>query len=158
MGILLSVAVITLFLATTLPVNELSLFVLSSFYVSIIVIEFGIASGWTFYAASSLLSLILPNKLAVLPYILFFGLYGIAKYYIEKVKNVFLAYVLKFLLFNLYLLGAGSIIKSLIPAYFERIPWYAAIIVLEIAFFVYDYAYSLFIQYYHVNLKKFFKV
>ena len=60
-----------------------------------------ITNGWIFYGASCLLSLVIvPNKVALLPYIFFFGLYGLAKYYIEKIGKRPIEYILKLLFFN----------------------------------------------------------
>ena len=100
-GIVLGLSWITLFLAAFVPGMELSLFLLSTFYVVLVIKRTSITNGWIFYAASCLLSLaIVPNKAALLPYIFFFGLYGLAKYYIEKIGKRPIEYVLKLLFFN----------------------------------------------------------
>lgn len=84
-GILLGMNMIILFGATMLPGIELSLFALSSFVTAIVVMKASPKSAAIFYVASVILGgVLLPNKLALLPYALFFGYYGIAKYYIEK--------------------------------------------------------------------------
>lgn len=86
-GILLGLNMIVLFGATMLPGIELSLFALSSFITAIVVVKASPKSGLLFFMASVLLgAIILPNKLALLPYGLFFGYYGIVKYYIEKIR------------------------------------------------------------------------
>jgi len=84
-GILLGLNMIILFGATTLPGIEMTLYALSSFVTAIIVMKASPKSAAVFYVATVLLAgVLLPNKLAILPYVLFFGYYGIAKYYIEK--------------------------------------------------------------------------
>ena len=84
-GILLGLNMIILFGATMLPGIELTLYALSSFVTAIVVMKASPKSGMIFYVATVLLGgVLLPNKLAMLPYALFFGYYGIAKYYIEK--------------------------------------------------------------------------
>ncbi|MBK5246956.1 MAG: hypothetical protein JJE49_06810 [Peptostreptococcaceae bacterium] len=84
-GVLLGLNMIILFGATMLPGIELSLYALSSFVTAIVVMRASPKSATVFYVATVLLGgVLLPNKLAMLPYALFFGYYGIAKYYIEK--------------------------------------------------------------------------
>jgi hypothetical protein len=155
-GILLAFAVISLFLATIVPTNTLSFYALSSFFVAIIIIQFGIKSGWIFYIASSLLSLILlPDKAGLIPYLAFFGLYGIIKFYIEKLNKIVLEYILKLGFFNFALLIAIFLVKQF---FLDRInidfPWWIIIFALEIAFIAYDYVYTLFIQFYNTKLKR----
>lgn len=158
-GILLALTVITLFLAAVLPVNELSLYALSSFFVSIIIIEFGIGAGWIFYMSSCLLSLIvIPNKLALIPYVAFFGAYGVIKYYIEKIDKVVIEYILKISYFNIFALTALYFVKKLFLNDFNNFPWWAVIAGMEVAFVAYDYVFTLFIQYYNNKLKKVLKV
>jgi len=84
-GVLLGLNMIILFGATMLPGIEMTLYALSSLVTAIIVMKASPKSAAVFYVASVLLAgVLLPNKLAILPYALFFGYYGIAKYYIEK--------------------------------------------------------------------------
>ena len=72
-GILLALTVIILYAESVMPTSKLSLYALSSFFVSVIVIESGIRAGWIFYVASSLLALIIiPDKIALIPYLVFF--------------------------------------------------------------------------------------
>lgn len=84
-GILLALSVITLFGATTMPGIELTLYLLSSVYVTIVVIELKPRMAFLFFFASLILSFVLiPNKVGLIPYLFYFGIYPVAKYYIEK--------------------------------------------------------------------------
>lgn len=155
-GIMLAFTVISLFLATVVPTNTLSFYALSSFFVAIVVLQLGIKSGWIFYFASSLLSFILlPDKAGLIPYLAFFGLYGIIKFYIERLNKNVLEYILKIGYFNFSLLLALLFLKQF---FLERIkvdfPWWVIILALEIAFIAYDYVYTLVIQYYNTKLKR----
>jgi len=152
-GVLLAIVIITLFLATTSPVNEMSLYALSSFFVSVVIVELGIRAGWVFYLASCLLSLILPNKMALVPYILFFGIYGIIKYYIEKLNRLVLEYVFKLLYFNVFVFAVAFFARGLIPVNLEKYPWWILLAAVEVVFVVYDYAYTLFVQYYMSRIR-----
>jgi hypothetical protein len=87
-GICLAGSVLSLFLASIVPGAELTLYAVSSLFVAVMIIEAGMRGGWMMYSGTILLCLIIiPNKLAVIPYIFFFGLYGIIKFYAEKNKH-----------------------------------------------------------------------
>ena len=100
-GIMLAASWLTIFLATFIPGVELSLFALSSFFVVLVIGQTTVGNGWIFYLSTCILSLaIIPDKTAVFPYIVFFGLYGLVKYYAERIGKRPVEYVLKFLFFN----------------------------------------------------------
>lgn len=108
-GVFLALSMVTLFLATITPGIELTLYTLSSFFVAFVVIETDIKGGWVFYFASVLLSAILiPNKAAILPYAMFFGLYPVVKYYIEGKRTPYkwLELLIKLAFFN-FIFGVG---------------------------------------------------
>ena len=98
--------------------------------------------------------MIVPDKISIVPYALFFGGYGIIKYYIEKLDRIILEYILKFLFFNacacIVLLAAGSLFKAEPIVAFS---WWLLIIAGEIVFFIYDFVYTLFINYYRDKLR-----
>lgn len=155
-GILGALALISLFIATVMPTNRIALYALSSFFISVAIVESGVKAGWLFYGSTTLLALIiLPEKLGLLPYVIFFGFYGIAKYYIEKLDKIFLEYILKFIYFNLCLGIAWLLIRQLFIAELTvKLPWFVVIIALEIIFLIYDFVYTLFIAYYRDRLKR----
>jgi hypothetical protein len=138
-----------------MPTNRLSLYALSSFFVAVSIIESGVRAGWLFYAATSLLALIIiPDKLGIVPYAIFFGSYGIIKFYIEKLGRIVLEYILKFAFFNACMGIAIWAVSDLFGfAVSSKLPWWLLIIALEIVFFVYDYVYTLFIGYYRDKLR-----
>lgn len=155
-GILGALAVICLFLATVLPTSRLSLYALSSFFISIVVIEAGIKAGWLFYIATTLLSVILvPDKLEIIPYAVFFGVYGVIKCYIEKINKLILEYLLKFAYFNLCMAVAVLFIRQVFMESIQiQLPWWAIIAALEVVFLIYDVVYTMFIAYYKDKLRK----
>ena len=113
-GVLGALAVVCLFLAAYLPAGRMGFYTISSFFCGIIIIEFGGRAGWAFYTASSLLSLILvPDKLGIIPYIFFFGIYAIIKYYIEKLDNMLPEILLKLAFFNLCLGLAYLLVRQI---------------------------------------------
>lgn len=155
-GILGALAVISLFFATILPTNRLSFYALSSFFISIVIIENGIKYGWLFYMATALLAAVLvPDKLEIIPYVIFFGIYGIIKYHIEKINKLPVEYILKFAYFNLCLAAAILFIRQVFAESIKiALPWWLLIAAFEIVFLVYDVVYTMFISYYKNKLRK----
>jgi len=82
----------------------------------ILVLSYISGKGHAFssYIAVSLLSLFLcPNKETVLCFICFFGYYPMLRYYIEKIKNRFIEYLIKLAVFNAAAVGVYFLILFL---------------------------------------------
>ncbi len=153
-GILLAFTVICVFLAAVLPTSKLSLYAVSSLFMAVIVIEFGTRAGWAFYLASAILSALLVPRLEVIPFIVFFGVYGLIKLYIERIHSRALEYVLKLGYFNICLILGLVFLKELILNGVNlTAPVYIVAAILEVVFIVYDYIYTLFIRFYGTKLK-----
>lgn len=161
-GLLSALTLISLFFATVMPTNKLSLYALSSFSAAVIVIEFGITKGWLFYGTTSLLALIIiPDKISVIPFIAFFGIYGVIKFHIERIKSLVIDYIIKLAYFNACLAAAVLAAKELLlgaDSQLDKLPVWIIVIIAEVVFLVYDYVYTLFIQYYNTRLKKMLKI
>lgn len=155
-GILMALTVIVLYAATVVPTNRLSLYAISSFFVSVVVMEYGAKSGWLFFAATGLLALaVVPAKLELIPYFIFFGVYGIIKYYIESLNRLALEYGLKLLFFNVSIGAAALLVKEFFLSSIKTdFPWLIVILAGEVVFIVYDYAYTLIIRYYREKIRK----
>jgi len=92
-------------------------------------------------------------------YIIFFGIYAIVKYYIEKLNNLAVEYVLKYVYFNAVLIISYVAVKFIfIRSLNLKYPWIVIILALEVAFLIFDYVYTLFIQYYRTKLKSILKI
>lgn len=88
-GICLAFAVICVSAASIVPGAEMTLYAISGLFTGVIVLETGVKGGALFYVGAVLLSLVFsPNKVNVIPYIFFFGIYGFIKYYAEKLRSV----------------------------------------------------------------------
>lgn len=154
-GILLAFTVICVFLAATLPTAKLSLYAISSLFMAVIIIESGVKAGWVFYLASAILSALLVPRLEVIPFIVFFGVYGLVKLYFERVHNRVIEYILKLVYFNVCLaLGLIFLKEIIMNGVSLTAPVYIVAAVLEAVFLVYDYIYTLFIRFYGTQLKQ----
>lgn len=156
-GILTALGAVSLFLENVLPTGKLGFYVFAGFVLSIVIMECGLAYGWVSYAAVSLLSfLLVPEKTAVLPYALFFGLYSMMKSHIERLDKIIFEWILKFVFFNLSLYFIWNVAVSLllIPEnILNSFSVYLIAAVLQVAFFLFDWIFTFWIQYYHNKIQ-----
>lgn len=152
-GVLLALSIVTLFAATWIPGIELTLYTISSFYVAFIMIEISQGAGWLFYAASLMLGfMIIPNKTGIIPYALFFGLFAMVKFYIERSKKLPqpAEIILKLLFCNLSFISGIVLFGELFLGTI-RVPDVALPILFigaQIFFLAYDYLFTLVINFY----------
>lgn len=155
-GICTALAVIFMFGASFVPGIELTLYLISSLFTAVMVIETGAAGGLAVFAASSLLGLILvPNKLALVPYIFCFGYYAVLKLYIERIKSGVLQITLKVIYFAAVLLIGLLVFQSVLTAGIHMPDWpvgglIAAGLVMMI---LYDYVMTFLISWYRRRFK-----
>lgn len=150
-GILLALNVILLLLVNVIPMNTLFLLGLASLPIAVVIMELGPGAGIIFYVGSVLLSfIVMVNKSQWILYVFTFGVYGLVKYLIEKDRNFVMEYIMKLVAANILIIITYSILK-----FFVYIPVnLITIAIFEIAFIVYDYVYSRFIDYYNEKLRK----
>lgn len=153
-GILLALNSILLLLVNIIPINTLFLLGLASLPIAIVIMEYGPKAGIVFYIGSVFLSfIIMVNKAQWILYIFTFGIYGLIKYIIEKDRNFLQEYVLKILAANILIIFAYIILKE-----FVYIPINIfTIFAFEMAFIIYDFVYSQFIDFYSDKLRRFIK-
>jgi len=152
-GILTALSSAVLLLENISPTGKLGFYVLSSFLLSVVIMECGAVYGWISYIAVSAVSfLIVPEKTAVLPYVMFFGIYALVKSHIERLDKLIIEWILKFAFFNISLYFLWNIAVygiGLIPGrLFEILSFAVIVIILQVLFFVFDWIFSLWTQYY----------
>lgn len=154
-GLFTAFGVICVYLSTILPVNKLYLLAIASCIIPLCVITTNIKNALITYAATSILSVLICGiKIQVIFYIVFFGLYGAVKYYIEKIRKIYIEYILKFVFFNAVLIFMFFIYKLFFPNLLKlNISIYLVFIGIQIVFLVYDYILTLFINAAHKKLK-----
>ncbi|MDD4439668.1 MAG: hypothetical protein PHS04_16790, partial [Tissierellia bacterium] len=114
-------------------------------------VEFGGKTGIIFYMASCISGFFLTfNKVEIITYICFFGIYSIIKHYIEtKILNKYISYALKIASFNISLLLMYFIVKLFINL---PLQWWM-ILSAQVLFIIYDYAFTIFINQYMNSIK-----
>ncbi|MDO4541220.1 MAG: hypothetical protein Q4C00_00125 [Bacillota bacterium] len=154
-GIMTAFTVMILFGAMIVPNLKLFLYGLSSLPMAVVVMECDKKTGLLFYVASALLCFILlPDKVAALPYIVVLGLYGLIKAVAEGSPNTLTEWLIKIIYFNASLsLYLWLIIKIFIPNISFPIPLWIIIIGAEAIFVAYDFIYSYCVSFYEKSLR-----
>lgn len=156
-GICLAGSVLSVLIASVVPGAELTLYAVSSLFVAVMILEAGMRGGWMLYAATILLGLILiPNKLALIPYIFFFGLYGIIKFYAEKNRLPVMQVGIKAMVF-LAVFGIGYLFFRELFFGNIRLPDFPTpvLVVAGLAFlFLYDFIFTQVIQLYRRRVRR----
>lgn len=147
-GLFTAFGVICIYLSTLLPVNKLYLLAIASCIIPLSVITTNIKNALIIYTATSALSLLICGfKIPVILYIIFFGLYGTIKYYVEKMRKIYLELLLKLIFFNIVMFSMFIIYKLFFPNVLKlNISIYFIIIGAQFAFLIYDYVLTLFID------------
>lgn len=131
--------------------NTLFLLGLASLPIAIVIMNWGPKTGFVFYLGSIILGfIVINNKAHWIIYIFTFGVYGLIKYLVEQDRPIYVEYILKLIYANIALVAVYFIVRQFV---YVPTQWYF-ILLFEVAFLVYDYAYSLFIDYYNTKLKK----
>lgn len=152
-------SILVMLMTSILPTIEIFLLCLSSYLISILIIEADKPTATLSFLATAILgALLVPNKLIIMSYIGFFGYYGILKSYIEGLNNLVLEWVIKILIFNIMVFINYLIFIKLFANNID-LPFSLGVVVLvlQVEFVIYDYVFSMFIDYYHSKLSKMIK-
>jgi hypothetical protein len=147
-GITVALTLVILYAASILPVSTLSILTVASCLIPISIIRTSIRNTVLVYIASSMASFFLVSTNIALYYTLFFGVYGIIKYFAEKLRNIPLELILKLIGFNalLMIIYFAMIIFLGLPTI--KYPLYLIWALSQVAFLIYDYALTLIISFY----------
>jgi len=153
-----SMSLLFLYLASVLPTMRIAMYFLSSVFVMGLVIEEEIGLAVLMYIGVSLMSLLLmPNILRVLPYVFFFGHYGIGRYYIQtRIKDKIAGYIVKLLYYNValglvYLLAQQIIYEDVLST---GMAFWLFVVLAEVAFVIYDFLFDKVTKFYFNNLRR----
>ena len=153
-GLLVALTLVILYATSIIPISKLSILTIASCLIPISIIRTSIKNTILVYIASSVLSFFLVPTNIALYYTLFFGIYGIIKYFIEKIKIIPLELLLKLIAFNVSLWIIYLIAKSFLGILSPKFSLWILLLGAQIVFLVYDYALTLAISFF---LKRFNK-
>lgn len=150
-GILSAFVIIVLVIESIAPTGRLGFYVLAGFLLSVVLLECGAKWGWASYLITTAAGLlVIPEKLNILPYIMFFGVYTLLKFHIESLRKTWLEILLKLAAFNLFLWPVWSIFLP--PALTEGTMVIVAGVVLQVVFALYDILFTAWIRFYFVKI------
>ena len=152
-GILTSISLIILYFSSILPINTLTILTLASCIIPVAIIQSSIKVGLVVYGATSLLGILFLPTNIIVAYIVFFGIYGVIKHFIEKFNNLLKEIVCKLITFNLCLAIGYGILRLLLGNIQIAIHPLLLILIAQIAFLIYDYALTLIITFYLNRIK-----
>lgn len=147
-GLLVALILVILYATSIIPISTLSILTVASCLIPISIIRSSIKNTILVYIASSTLSFFLVKTNIALYYTLFFGIYGIIKYLIEKAENIPLELLLKLITFNMLLGTIYLITKSFLGILSTNFPLYILWLTAQIVFLLYDYALTLAISFF----------
>jgi len=163
-----AMSLLFLYLAAVLPTARLAMYFLSSVFIMGLVLEEEIGLAFLMYISVSALAMLLmmPSIAFVLPYIIFFGNYGLGKYYLEtRIKDKVVRYILKLLYYNVALVIIYILISLLMTDTvtleialgppLASLPVWALIPIAEAAFVLYDYLFTKVTAYYFNNIRRY---
>jgi len=158
-GLLTALGVLLIYLSTIVPTNKIFILGIASSLAPVALISTSLRNTVTMYIATSIISfLLLGPKGQVIVYIIFFGTYGIIKFFLEKLRNLKLEWILKYAFFNLCMFLCYLLYKSLFLGGIDltqiKLPIPIIIVALEIAFYFYDYVLTYAIHYVNTKLVK----
>lgn len=148
-GLLTALGVIFIYLSNVAPTSKIYLLGVASCIIPLSIMWTNIKNSIVVYGATCILCLLLIGfKGGVITYILFFGLYGFAKYYIEKLRKLPIEILLKLIFFNVSIALIFLIYRVFFAGLLKmNIAIPLAIFVFQFVFLIYDYALTLFISY-----------
>ena len=162
-----ALCVISLFVASVWPTGRFGIVAFASLFVAAAVIEGGIGSGVSVFVVSSIIGmLILPNRIAPIIFIVFFGYYPIAKSLIEHIKGAILQWAIKLALFNAVAVAVWLFMREIlletmgnITAFGIEFDAFPIMLLLlgSIVFIVFDFGFTKLIWFYINHISKLMK-
>ncbi len=134
-------------LARVVSITDYAVSAICGVVIGIVVIELGNKWALAAYAVAAALGLLIGANEAALVFAVLLGYYPVIKPFIERLNKP-LAYIVKFLLFNGIMCATYFVLDKLGFIPLEEISWLggftviAVLILADIAFFVYDYAFG----------------
>lgn len=106
-GLVSALSISLMFLSAVIPASTYACPALAGIVLVVLMIEFGPKWALSAYAATALVTFFLvPDKEAVINFVMFLGFYPILKGMIERPKSKILQWILKFALFNVCIIAA----------------------------------------------------
>ena len=153
-AVLSALGVVLLYLASLFETIDLSITMLVSFLSAFAVEELRGRYPVLIYAVTGILSLLLlPQKFCAVVYLLFFGVYPVARPLLSRLPRL-LSFLLKLAMFNLSLLFLVLICRFLLPELAVEGFGLLLFIAANGAFIIYDILLSMLLRLYYLKYRK----
>lgn len=146
-SLFLSMLIIVEYFDCIIPFKQVYLLSLCGAIVWFITAKYNGFTGLYFYFAGCILMFIfLPNKQNALYFTVFFGLYSVLKYFFNKIKPIWLSYLIRLFSMNLQIFLLFLITIILFSNYsafafnkYHYIIFLCMIVVIQVIFIIYDF-------------------
>ena len=151
-----ALSLIMLYFGVLFQTGRLAFYFLSAIFVMPMLIEKQPAMAALHYVVVTGLGLlIVPDLTMMLPYALLFGHYAIGKFYIEKMRDKTVAYIVKLLYFDICMAVIYLVAKDiLLTGFLENMPIWLLVILVQVAFVVFDFLFSKVTRFYVDNIRQ----
>ncbi len=151
-AITVALSVLVLYLANIFDTLSVAMLVVTTCLMCLIVDLHGIKYALITYGATSiLLFILLPNKFTAFFYFIAFGNYAIVKYFIEKLNNLKLEWIIKIIVANIYIFVCCLALRVFINLSLINVSIWGFIVVANVGFIICDYAISVLYSYFHTR-------
>jgi hypothetical protein len=147
-GISISLVLVILYATSILPISTLSILTIASCLIPITIIRTSVKNAILVYIVSSILSFFLVQTKIAIYFTLFFGIYGIIKYFVEKIRNIPIELFFKLITFNLLLIIIYFTSTKFLGGFIIELPLRLILAISQVIFLIYDYALTIIISYY----------
>jgi hypothetical protein len=147
-AILIALTIIILFLNNIIPISTLTFLTIASALIPIAIIRGSVKSGFLVYITSSILGFFLLPQDIIFSYFVFFGIYGIAKHFIERLNKFSIEIILKLVFFNIILFIVYFLLSGFVNINNSNLPIYVPLLIAQVIFLIYDYGLTLLISWY----------
>jgi len=144
-ALLTALSLVIMAMTAVFPTLQYTLVAMAGLLPAVMVIRYGLGSGWYVYAAASALAVILlPDKQAALLYILLFGHYPMLKSLLERIRRPVAQWTAKLALCNVLVVFALWLSSRLFlqGADMQDMPVYLFILLANVVFVIYDIGFS----------------
>lgn len=155
-GVMSALCIVFLFCAKYVPNLTLAFLFAASITVGICILRYKTACALISYVAVSAITIFIIPDISLL-FIVLFGIYPVIKLYIEKIRNITVEYVIKFVFANIFLTALYIVLKAVDEVHFWDfglpLLWIAGVL----ALLFYDLMFTVVINAFHKSYYKYLK-
>ena len=156
-GVCAALCLALLFGASYLPAKLAFVFA-TSIVMGICILRYKTMPAITTYLAVSVISVfVVPNKLVAFAYIVICGIYPIVKLYIEKIRNIVLEYILKFISWNIHIFFLYIVLAAMGQNSVFNVGRFWVWVCMILVFLAYDLVFGIVINSFYRTYYKFLK-